>query len=85
MSASATATPIYKAIHFYEATNGKKAVMAATGVMLFGYVVGHLAGNLQVFAGPERINRYVDVPEAAVAGSPPPANAVIRNGPAWVT
>ena len=59
MSAIAT-TPIHRVTRFYEATNGKKAVMAVTGVILFGYVVGHLLGNLQVFAGDQgaAINRY---------------------------
>ena len=30
-------------------TVGVKAVMAVSGVILFGYVVGHLLGNLQIF------------------------------------
>jgi succinate dehydrogenase / fumarate reductase cytochrome b subunit len=51
---------LHRAIHFYEATNGKKAVMALTGVILFGYVLGHLVGNLQVYAGEARINRYAE-------------------------
>jgi succinate dehydrogenase / fumarate reductase, cytochrome b subunit len=51
--------PIHRAVGFYEAPIGKKAVMAATGLVLFGYVVGHLAGNLQIYASdPEQINRY---------------------------
>ena len=37
---------------------GKKYVMAITGLVLFGFVVGHLVGNLQIFLGPEAINRY---------------------------
>ncbi len=32
--------------------------MAATGVMLFAFVVGHMAGNLQVYLGPGPINEY---------------------------
>ena len=50
--------PVHRAVRFYEAPIGKKAVMAVTGVILFGYVVAHLLGNLQIFAGPEQINRY---------------------------
>ena len=51
--------PINRAVRFYEAPIGKKAVMAVTGVVLFGYVVGHLLGNLQIYsADPEQINRY---------------------------
>lgn len=68
MSATATVSPVRRAIRFYEATNGKKVVMAATGVVLFGYVVGHLAGNLQVFAGggPDApINRYAELLHSA--------------------
>lgn len=45
-------------LRFWQTTIGKKTVMAVTGVILFGFVVGHLAGNLQVFEGPEKINRY---------------------------
>jgi succinate dehydrogenase / fumarate reductase, cytochrome b subunit len=32
--------------------------MAVTGAVLFLFVIGHLIGNLQVFLGPEAINRY---------------------------
>jgi succinate dehydrogenase / fumarate reductase cytochrome b subunit len=39
---------------------GKKYLMAGSGAVLFLFVVGHLAGNLQVFLGPESINRYGD-------------------------
>ena len=37
---------------------GKKFVMAATGGLLFLFVVGHLVGNLQVFGAPNQINSY---------------------------
>jgi succinate dehydrogenase / fumarate reductase cytochrome b subunit len=37
---------------------GKKYIMAITGCALFAFVVGHLIGNLQIFLGPEAINRY---------------------------
>ena len=32
--------------------------MAITGCALFVFVIGHLVGNLQIFMGPEVINRY---------------------------
>ena len=32
--------------------------MAATGLVLYGFVVGHMLGNLQVYLGPEAINAY---------------------------
>lgn len=37
---------------------GRKWIVALTGLGLFGFVVGHLIGNLQVFLGPEPLNRY---------------------------
>lgn len=43
---------------FYRNTVGKKLVMAVSGLVLFIFVVGHLAGNLQIFLGPEKINAY---------------------------
>ena len=36
-------------VRFYGTTIGKKVVMAATGVVLFGFIVAHLLGNLQIF------------------------------------
>jgi len=37
---------------------GKKYIIALTGCALFGFVIAHLVGNLQIFLGPESINRY---------------------------
>ncbi len=37
---------------------GKKYLMALSGCALFLFVVGHMIGNLQVFLGPEALNRY---------------------------
>ena len=37
---------------------GKKIIMAITGLMLYGFVIMHMVGNLQVFAGPEKLNAY---------------------------
>jgi succinate dehydrogenase / fumarate reductase cytochrome b subunit len=52
-------SPIHRAARFYDAPIGKKAVMAITGVILFGYVVAHLLGNLQIYSSnPEQINHY---------------------------
>src|SRR5271155_698028 len=39
---------------------GRKYLMAGTGLLMVLFVIGHLAGNLQVFLGPEAINRYGD-------------------------
>jgi len=48
-------------------TIGQKVVVAITGVILFGFVIGHLLGNLILFAGPEAYNAYA----AAIKGNPP--------------
>lgn len=37
---------------------GRKFLMAVTGLMLIGFVIGHLVGNLQVFQHPDHINGY---------------------------
>ncbi len=59
MSAAAASANVQAgSLRFWQTSVGKKAVMAVTGVMLFGFVVGHLAGNLQIFEGPEKINHY---------------------------
>ena len=50
---------------FYEVPVGKKAVMAVTGLVLVGYVVAHMIGNLQIFLGPERINHYAELLHSA--------------------
>src|SRR5438093_12066078 len=42
----------------FNSSLGRKFIMAATGVLLFVFVVGHLVGNLQVFGPPELINTY---------------------------
>ena len=37
---------------------GKKYLMALSGCALFLFVIAHLLGNLQIFLGPEALNRY---------------------------
>src|SRR5512141_231140 len=44
--------------HIFKSSLGKKYIMAVTGFFLFLFVLGHLVGNLQIFGGPEMINRY---------------------------
>lgn len=43
---------------FYVTTVGKKFVMAVTGILLLLYVFVHMLGNLQLFAGPAKLNAY---------------------------
>ncbi len=58
MSTVAVDTALKRTWSLYEVYIGKKLVMAGTGVILVFYVIGHLLGNLQIFAGPEQMNRY---------------------------
>src|SRR5690606_7024661 len=47
-----------KALTLADSTIGKKALLAVSGVVIFGFVIGHMLGNLQVFLGPEKLNAY---------------------------
>jgi len=43
---------------FYRSAIGKKAVMAVTGLVLFGWIFLHMVGNLKLYLGPEHMNEY---------------------------
>lgn len=58
MNATAAGITQRPPVRFFDSVLGKKVVMAVSGVILFAFVVGHLAGNLQIFEGPEKINAY---------------------------
>jgi succinate dehydrogenase / fumarate reductase, cytochrome b subunit len=45
---------------FYRSAIGKKAVMAVTGVLMFGWILAHMLGNLKLFLGPEKLNHYAE-------------------------
>ena len=45
-------------IKFYSSSIGKKVIVAITGLALIGFLLGHMVGNLKIFAGPEKINSY---------------------------
>ena len=45
-------------VRFYRSAVGKKWVMGVTGVILIGFVVTHLIGNLKLFLSKEEINLY---------------------------
>src|SRR5204863_5073325 len=51
---------LMKVARFYESTIGKKAIMAVTGLILFGFLIAHMLGNLQVFLGPDIMNHYAE-------------------------
>jgi succinate dehydrogenase / fumarate reductase cytochrome b subunit len=47
-----------RVLDFFTTTIGQKVIMAVSGVVWIGYVIAHMLGNLQVFAGRETINSY---------------------------
>jgi succinate dehydrogenase / fumarate reductase cytochrome b subunit len=63
---------------FYRSAIGKKAVMAATGLVLFGWIFLHMVGNLKLFLGPEHLNEYAHWLRAL--GSP----AMPETGALWI-
>ena len=64
--------------NFYRSAIGKKAVMAVTGVILFGWIFLHMVGNLKLYMGPEHLNEYAHWLRAL--GTP----AVPETGTLWV-
>ena len=55
-------------IDFYRSAVGKKVVMAVTGMVLFGFVLGHMLGNMKLYQGAEKLNAYAEW--LRLAGSP---------------
>jgi succinate dehydrogenase / fumarate reductase, cytochrome b subunit len=49
-----------RAFTFWGSTVGKKITMAVSGVILIGFVVGHMIGNLKVYQGPDAFNHYAE-------------------------
>lgn len=43
---------------YYKSSIGKKQIVAVTGLMLIIFILGHLAGNLLIFLGPDAFNGY---------------------------
>ena len=64
MTVAAPDTPTVRAqrphwlADFYGSAIGKKAVMALTGVFLFGWILAHMLGNMKLYFGPEHMNNY---------------------------
>ena len=51
-------SPLEVTLLFLKSTVGAKVVMGLTGLGLWGFVLGHIVGNLQIFQGAEPINAY---------------------------
>lgn len=56
-----------RALSFYETTIGKKVVMAASGLVVVGWLVLHMLGHVAAFAGRDVYNEYA----AFLADRPP--------------
>jgi succinate dehydrogenase / fumarate reductase, cytochrome b subunit len=46
------------AVELYRSAIGKKYVMAVTGMVLMGFVLAHMVGNLKLYLGAESLNAY---------------------------
>ena len=49
-----------RVLNIYRSTVGKKVLMAGSGVVFTGFVLGHMYGNLKAFLGPETFNHYAE-------------------------
>jgi succinate dehydrogenase / fumarate reductase, cytochrome b subunit len=47
-----------QALTLYRSSVGKKALMAVSGILLAGFVLAHMLGNLKMFQGPEAMDGY---------------------------
>ena len=47
-------------LKFFRSSIGMKVVMAVSGLILVLFVIGHMAGNLKVFQGPEKFDAYAE-------------------------
>jgi len=45
-------------VAFYRSAVGKKWVMAITGIVLMGFIFGHMVGNLKMYQGAHALNVY---------------------------
>lgn len=47
-------------LRFWNSSIGKKLIVALTGILLVGFLLGHMAGNLLVFQGRGAMNDYAE-------------------------
>lgn len=45
---------------FWNSSIGKKLIVAVTGIMLVGFLIAHMVGNLLIFQGRESLNDYAE-------------------------
>lgn len=69
---------MHRLIRLFSTSIGRKLVLAVTGLMLLGFLMAHMLGNMSLFQGPEALNAYA----AWLQGHP--ALWVMRSGLALV-
>jgi len=47
-----------RALTLHQTTIGKKVMMALSGLIIVGFVIGHFLGNLNLYRGPEALDGY---------------------------
>jgi succinate dehydrogenase / fumarate reductase cytochrome b subunit len=81
MTVVSPATPVPRRnwlADFWVSAIGKKAVMAVTGIFLFGWIFAHMLGNLKIYMGAEHLNAYAQW--LRTMGAP----AVPHDVPLWI-
>lgn len=63
---SSVLAPLFR---FYGSSIGKKITVALTGAVLVAFILGHMIGNLLVFAGPDAINEYGHMLQTSLHGA----------------
>lgn len=53
-------SPVTALLRFWNSSIGKKIIVALTGLVLIGFLIGHLTGNLLIYVGREAMNDYAD-------------------------
>ena len=56
----AMTAPVAALQRFWNSSIGKKLIVALTGLVLVGFLVGHLTGNLLIYVGREAMNDYAE-------------------------
>ena len=46
---------------FYDTSIGKKLVVAVTGLIMYGFIIGHMLGNLKAFGGATALDQYAEL------------------------
>lgn len=49
---------MFRLIRLFRTSIGRKLVVAATGTLLLGFLLAHMAGNLVILQGPDALNAY---------------------------